>query len=105
VKSPNYAPLFLEHSELRTNELTNQQTQFCTETAHNTTAVTVVVDESAIKVGKTEKTLDVMDVSGGWPGDNGRYLFGIHPDPIFGDEVSQEWDLRDVEQAFFWLDV
>jgi hypothetical protein len=60
----------------------------------------VILDESSVKIGKSEKALDPLDVSRLLLFPNLTYLFFIHSQALWGDDISKIFHLCCMEFTF-----
>src|SRR5215510_4342310 len=65
----------------------------------------VTINETAVKIGKSKKYLDIGNRAGNWPiGDRG-YASGVHRNTFWRDDESEKADFLNMELAFFEFDV
>jgi hypothetical protein len=61
----------------------------------------IVGNETLIEIGKSNKTLNIINKSWGSPIDNGLKLVNIHMNAISRDDVTQEFHFKLMEFTLF----
>jgi hypothetical protein len=60
----------------------------------------IMGNETLIKVGKSKKTLNIMNISWGSPINNGLNLMKIHANAISKDDITQKFHFKLMEFTF-----
>ena len=78
-----------------------EQYVFLEETHYRTNELREVLDEAAVKVGESQKYLDIVDGARCRPVCDHGNLCGIHGNIVWRNTITQELDLINMELVFF----